>query len=260
MDYQQCVNHFFDAFPPNPKKFYTWINACNAYYATISAEDVETLRQYQFNSKMVNTYLAEREVSMRMYKGSVNELVRDIDVQLKRLYSEQYIYGSVNHWHWLTNDILLHCVREMINDLIRIIEASPITTTPFMVYRGLTQPFFTSREFTREGVHVRPIRRYRGFMSTSSDSNITTYFRGVYGNVLCITVPPGVHCLPCIGDETQHHRGECEVLFSPTVRMELDRYDFSRNAQLTDDTHKNLLFVSIVPEEHLAGAKRKKPL
>jgi hypothetical protein len=136
---------------------------------------------------------------------------------------------------------LQKCLHLMQDDIQRIIAGAPPTTTPFMVYRGLQKPFGTLSG-TR--------RRYAGFLSTSGDHNMSSEFLGRYGNLLCITVPPGQRCLLLGAFRVQR---ECEVLFGPRTEMQIDAYDPQRSKLFEG---KNPLFVTIVRNEPVAGVKR----
>lgn len=261
-----CYNEFY-VFPSRPDaSFLPWWKASKTYLQSLSDYDSETVLQYQKASQLLNLFVSSSREDIR--SGRYLDVIKELNferartavyVQYYKLYPNldtfQSQYFMFPHTHDVVTGAVLQdaqnpaiwiteCLNLMQKDLRRIIAGAPPTTSAFMVYRGLTKPFGTSSG---------ALRRYAGFLSTSGDFKMSDeYFRGPYGNLLCITVPPGYRCLIAGAYKIQT---ECEVLFAPGMQLEIDRYDVSRSSIFQG---KNPLFVTLVPDVPLAGVKRER--
>ena len=264
----RCYNEFYS--PPSiPDASFSawWVNS-KAYLRSLPEYDSETLLQYQRASKLINLYVSSSREDIQTSRYL--DVIRPLDLERARTavqvqYNAKYLhfrghYSMFPHTHQVTpgspvttipvpipadsvgNPLwITECLDLMQRDLRRIIAGAPPTTTPFIVYRGLTKPF---------GTMSGAMRHYTGFLSTSGDYEIADGFRGPYGSLLCITVPPGQQCL-LLG--VYKIQTECEVLFAPRTQLQIDTYDSSRSSPFQG---KNPLFVTIAPEPSLAGVKR----
>ena len=263
---ERCYNEFYS--PPSiPDASFSawWVNS-KAYLRSLPEYDSETLLQYQRASKLINLYVSSSREDIQTSRYL--DVIRPLDLERARTavqvqYNAKYLhfrghYSMFPHTHQVTPGSptatipipadsvdkplwITECLDLMQRDLRRIIAGAPPTTTPFIVYRGLTKPF---------GTMSGAMRHYTGFLSTSGDYVVADEFRGPYGSLLCITVPPGQRCL-LLG--VYKIQTECEVLFAPRTQLQIDTYDSSRSSPFQG---KNPLFVTIAHEPSLAGVKR----
>ena len=186
-------------FPRDEEKFQQWYKASAAYHMSLSEYDKETLHNYQARFPVaVNDYLSGKPL-MDYFDGLRPQMWKHL-----RLYPD----GEYDDREY---------ARMAVDDLRRIIQAAPKTTTEFFVFRGLKVPY---------GSYTATGKPYNGFLSTSLDYNFANKFRGKYGPLLCIRVPVSTSCLALT------RMAQCEILFLDTVNLQREPYDRVRSPLL----------------------------
>lgn len=121
--------------------------------------------------------------------------------------------------------VLFQLIKSLSDTISSTIKKSPSTTKPMVVFRGVTDSFFTTNNY--KGVHKKDEVYYnKGFVSTSVNYRSALNSFTKQENECCfkvITVLPGTKCVPLTG--LTHFQNELEILFDKNVKFIIrDKY------------------------------------
>jgi hypothetical protein len=121
--------------------------------------------------------------------------------------------------------VLYQIIKSLSHTMSSTIKKSPSTTKPMVVFRGVTDSFFTANNF--KGVHKKDEVYYnKGFVSTSLKYRSALNSFTKQETECCfkvITVLPGTKCIPLVG--LTRFQNEFEILFDRNVKFIIrDKY------------------------------------